>query len=283
MHHCSGFIVSGRKEIRVSRTTDYHAESVASGGQVITMQPGLIVILSVLIGLASGGATAPPQGGFIFIEERPPFTSEGRTAQAHVTYLNDRGLVQRYACEDNKIKALVESSLSVADCFKTLSAISFKALPTAPEPADENQLPAQAGPSHTRLIVRQASGAEYSWEGTTSLVPADLRKLLEEARSLAVLPTPAAAAARVFVRADVLSAQRREEYRAMRLLHEVQNPNELSPVLREALLRPFCLISVPSGVNPFAAFAVKGEPDQLQLLFNETGYELNRYSFVPSS
>lgn len=244
------------------------------------MLQGLIVSLSVIISLAGGRATASSQDGFIFIEERPPFTSLDQTAKTQVTYLNDRGLVQRYACEDAKITVLAESSLNVADCFKRLSAISFKDLKSAP--ADENQPPSQAGPGHTRIALRKVSGEEYSWEGTTPLVPAGLNKLLEEARALATRSKPAAQAARTFVRADVLSAARREELQVMRLLQKVQNPNELSPILREALQRPFCLIRVLAGVNPFAAFTVKGDPDQLPLLVNATGYELNRYSFGPA-
>ncbi|MBI2437371.1 MAG: hypothetical protein HYV36_00950 [Lentisphaerae bacterium] len=245
------------------------------------MLPGLIVILSALIGLASGSTSALPQGqasAFIFIEERPAFTSADRTAQAQVIYLNDRGKVQRYACADDKITAFAESSLSVEPCFKTLAALSLKALPTAPAPADENQPPSQAGSSHTRVVLRQAPGAEYIWEGTTSLVPAELGKLLEEARKLAAQARPAAAAG-VFVRADLMSAQRRDEYRSMRLLRQVQNLNDLAPVLPAALAHPFCLIRAPAGENPLAAFAVKGEPSQVQIVFQDTGYEFSRYTW----
>lgn len=242
---------------------------------------GLTVILSAFICLTANGENAPHRDAFIFIEERPAFTSEDRTARTRVIYLNDRGKVQHYTCEDDKIKTFAESALNVADCFKTLSAISLKSLPTGPAPADEKQPPAQAGPSHTCLILRKASGAEYSWEGTTSLVPAELGKLAEKARALAAQARPVTAG--VFVRADLMSTQRRDECRAMRLLHQVQNIEDLHPVLQEALTRPFCLVPIPPHANPFAALAVKGEPDQLQLIFNETGYELSRYSLGPPS
>ncbi|MBI2441194.1 MAG: hypothetical protein HYV35_07485 [Lentisphaerae bacterium] len=240
----------------------------------------LVLILPVLISLASGGTSAPPQGALIFIEDRPAFTSADRTAQNKAIYLNDRGKVQRYVSEDHTIKAFAESALDVANCFKTLSALSFKSLPTGPVPADENQPPSQAGPGHTRLVLRQAPGVEYIWEGTTTLVPTELRKLLEEARALAAQARPAAATG-VFVRADLMSAQRRDEYRAMRLLRQVENLKDLTPVLQEALAHPFCLISAPSGENPLAAFAVKGAPSQVHIVFQDTGYELSRYSSGP--
>lgn len=257
----------------------------------------IIIILSV-IALNGRGESIPQTGAFIFIEIKPPSTSQDATVKSTAVYLNEKGLVQRYACEDDNIKELQEGSLPVAgaNIFKTLSAISLKSLPGRQE-ADPNLPPSQAHPGHARIMVRQSGGAEHLWEGNADNIPAGLQKLVQDSSALAetlkAKKTPAcnlAAAdsiagrpAGAFVRANVLSADRLDEYRVFKLLKTVKTLNELDPVLQDALVNPYCMISVPEGKNPFSTFAGKGASSPPPLLFNGTGYEVSRYSVAPGA
>lgn len=251
----------------------------------------LAVILSV-IALNGWCESIPQTGAFIFIEIKPPFSSEDRTAKSTAIYLNEKGLVQRYACEDYQIKELQEDSLPVANIFKALSAISLKSLPGRPE-ADFSQPFSQAHPGRTRVVVRQSGGVNYQWAGASNAVPSPLQKLVQDSSALALklstahtsglapklntAKTPAGA----FVRAYVLSADTLDEYRVNKLLKTIKTLDELDSVLQEALVHPFRLIPVPEGKNPFSAFAIRGESNSLPLLFNGTGYEVSRYSVAP--
>ena len=130
-------------------------------------------------------------------------------------------------------------------------------------------------------MVRQSAGVDYQWAGASDAVPSPLQKLVQDSSALAetlkVKKTPAGA----FVRANILSADRLDEYRVFKLLKTVENLDELDPVLQDALLNPCRLIPVPEGKNPFAAFAVKGKSSPLPLLYNATGYEVSRYVVAP--
>jgi len=244
----------------------------------------LVIITLALFALNGWGEG----GAFIFIEQRPPATSEDGTAKFTAIYLDEKGLVQRYAGEDDKLE-LQEGSLPVADVFKTLSAISLSGL-RGPPGADPNLPPSQALPGHARVMVRQSAGAEHLWEGDADKIPAALKKIVQESSALALKLTDASKLAGAFLRANVLNADRLDEYRANKLLKTINAPDELDPVLREALAHPFRLVPVPGkekmeksekGENPFPGFVVKGKSSSLPLLYNGTGYEVCRYSCPP--
>jgi|GEM_PF-3408402 len=245
----------------------------------------LALILSVTA-LNSWCESIPQTGAFIFIEIKPFSTSQDSTVKSTTVYLNEKGLVQRYACEDDNIKELQEDSLGVAgaNIFKTLSAISLTDLPGKREANRNMPRPSQAIPGNTRIVVRQSDGVDYKWAGVNDAVPSSLQKLVQDSSALAETLKAKKPTAGAFVRATILSANRLDEYRVFKLLKTVKNLNELDPVLQDALVNPFRLIPVPGGEkgkNPFSAFAIKGESSPLPLLFNGTGYEVSRYSVAP--
>ena len=139
-------------------------------------------------------------------------------------------------------------------------------------------MPTEAHPGHLRVIARRSGGARLSWAGQPDAVPPRLAALIRRAKALAAKAKQAAPASGAFLRADVLDPGRLSEFRALHLLKTVKNAQELGPALREALAHPFRLIPLPAGSNPFSAFPMKGEPDRLSLLYEETGYEVIRYS-----
>ncbi|MFH1725202.1 MAG: hypothetical protein ABII00_11365 [Elusimicrobiota bacterium] len=229
------------------------------------------------------GENAFHAGAFIFIEEQPPFTSEDRTAKSVAFYLEDGGLVQRYACEDYLIEELKEASLPVAGVFRALNGIPSESLPAKQESAEAMLPPSQAHPGHLRVIARQSGGARLSWAGQPDAVPSRLAALIRRAKALAARAKRVPPASGAFLRADALDADNLAEYRAGNSLKTLKNVEEMDPALRETLAHPFRLIPVSAGANPFSAFAMKGEPDRLRLLYKETSYEVIRYSWARPS
>ncbi len=258
------------------------------------MSAQLLTVILAVIALNGWCESIPQNGAFIFIEIKPPFSSEDRTAKSTAVYLDEKGLVQRYACEDYQIKELQEGSLPVADIFKTLSAIPLKSLPGRQKADRDMSQPSQAHPGHTRLVVRQSGGVDYQWAwASDDAAPSPLQKLVQDSSALALKLSTAHTSglaetlkakkptAGAFVRANILSADRLDEYRVFKLLKTVKTLDELDSVLQEALVHPFRMMPVPEGKNPFSAFVIKGKSSPLPLLFNGSGYEVSRYSVAP--
>lgn len=235
-----------------------------------------LLFLPISHSLGAGGYDIPSVG-FVFVEQRPTFTSEDKTARSANIYIGEQGLVQKYFREDYQLKQINESFLDTADVFKSLPGISLKAISN--NMADAMSPPSQAHPACTRIIIRQPAGGEYQWQGPDNMIPPVLKKIVQEATALAEKTKPAAPAVHAFVRADILSAEQLAEYRVAKTLRSVNNLDELDPILNEALLHPFRLIAVPGGGNPLSVFSIKGEANHVPFFYNETGYEIIRYSY----
>lgn len=236
--------------------------------------PTCLLSLGLLVNSARAEA-------FIFIEQQPAFTSENKTARVTNIYLAAQGLVQQYAGEDYRIRQISESSLPVAAIFKLPAPIDTIA--ASQETPAAMLPPSQAHPAHTRIVTPAADGAPGHWQGAAAAVPAALQKIIQEATRLAGQAGPPAAAAGIYARADILSAEKLDEYRVRHGLQSVKHLAELPPALQEAVQHPFRLIPVPAGADPFSALAGKGPANRFGILLNAVGYEIIRFSSAPLS
>lgn len=243
----------------------------------------MITTAFALVFLTCWGDDANSNGAFIFIEKQLPFTSEDGAAKSIVVYLNEKGLAQRYACMDYQIKERQEGSLPVADIFKALSAMSFKILPGPPKP-DFSLPDSEAHPGYLRMRLRQHNGEEYMWSGAPDKVPPALQQILQETEELAAKTQLAPPASGIFFRAALLTAAQLAGYRAGNLLKTVkEDRGEVDSALCRAMNNPFLLVSAPAEANKLFAVTHRDTPDQIQVLYKDTGFEVSRYSWNPPS
>jgi len=240
-------------------------------------------MICVFVGLNSGSLVKGQTDVFLFVEEQPPATSESRSVNARVVYVSGAGQVQSYRCENDLILGLAESTLPVEGLMRRLAGLPTASLSGLADATDALAPPSQALSGHLRIAIRRSGGELAVWEGAPGVLPSALRKTVQEAWALAAQAAPVPSASGSVLRADRMSAERRDECRALKFFKPAPLPHERNPALSAALASPFRLIPLPAGARPLAAMAAKGESARAPCLVNDEGYEVACYSVAGPS
>jgi hypothetical protein len=175
--------------------------------------------------------------------------------------------------DDNVLYAVSESPIDAATVLETLGG----AWPEMPVPVqsapNEPVIVSEYHEAYTALWLAGEDGNVRHWSGDADTLPEDFRQAVD--RIERQLSTPRALptdSPRVFLRAHWLSPESEAESQRAGLLRQVQ-PDVLaqSRALHEAIAKPFTLIPLEPGENPFTVFGRELEPGRtvLELVYED--------------